>query len=246
MYSDIPLEIPDHFKQIQNCHNLIVADSDFRSVFRPESYQFHEILLDLPHEFASLTSGYASRLLPYLVASVVTTLTSDQNGCPLIDLEFGSRDYNDLSCSTSIGYFSLHIPCLFDDFNVESLSHSIRDIQANSSSLFSYLSTYPDTVRMTPICSINCIDLAFSGISNGLNIIRHSLSTAESFPLSWSPLMLEAECSAEQLKVNFYFDEKQVTYSTVKKLISHLESSLAAIVSLPEEDTTDIINRLGW
>ena len=243
---NIPLEIPDHFKQIQNCHNLIVADSDFRSVFRPESYQFHEILLDLPHEFASLTSGYASRLLPYLVASVVTTLTSDQNGCPLIDLEFGSRDYNDLSCSTSIGYFSLHIPCLFDDFNMESLSHSIRDIQANSSSLFSYLSTYPDTVRMTPICSINCIDLAFSGISNGLNIIRHSLSTAESFPLSWSPLMLEAECSAEQLKVNFYFDEKQVTYSTVKKLISHLESSLAAIVSLPEEDTTDIINRLGW
>ena len=241
-----PLEVPDHFKKIQNCHNLIVADSDFRSVFLPESYQLHEILLDIPHEFSSLTSGYASQLLPFLVSSVATTLTADQNGCPLIDLEFGSRDYNDLSCSTSIGYFSLHIPCLFDELDVDSISHRIRDIQANSASLLSYLSTYPESVRLIPICSINCIDAAYVGVSNVPKIIRHSLSTAESFPLSWSPLMLEAECSFEQLKVNFYFDNKQITYAIVNKLISHFEASLAAIVSLSEDDSTDIMNRLGW
>ena len=37
-----------------------------------------------------------------------------------------------------------------------------------------------------------------------------------------------------------------ISYPHVKKLTSHLESSLATIVSMSEDDTTDIMNRLGW
>ena len=241
-----PLDIPSHFKQIQNCKHLFVADPDFRSSFPSGSFQLHEFILDISSSCFISSSGYSSQILPYLIASVSSTLSCDLYPYPLIDLEFASRDYTNISCSSSIGYFSIHLPCLFEDLNITSLSARLVDIQSNSASLFSYFSTYPDIVPQIPICSINCMDSSTTNKPLGPTVLRHSLSSDEFFPISWSPLMLEAECSFSKVKLKFYFDNKLVTMSSVLQVISHLKLNLSNTASLSDDESTDIINRLGW
>lgn len=241
-----PPEVPSHFIQIQKRQDLICGDDDFRYKFSSDSYLSCDFILDVPSGFSQLSTGYAIQFLPYLIASVNTTLTADQDGSPLIDLEFGLRDYPDILCSGSIGYFSIHLPCLFDDYDVDSLAQRLRNIQISSTSLFSYLSKYPETISATPICSINCIDSSVSGSTTLPKIIGHSLSSSESFPLPWAPLMLEVECTTSNFKLKLYFDNKQINRSTVDSLIDNLKSFLVTASISSDDPPTDIMNRLGW
>lgn len=235
-----PIDFPFHLQAIQDCETLLVATSDFRSSFLPTSFLLLEEIVTLPFALQS------SRFLPFLIKAVSLSFADHSVNFPLLDLEFASRDYKDTNLSNSLGYFSIHLPCFFPQSDIDSISSRLRDIQENSSNIFSYLASNPDSVSKLPICSINCIDNFNCETSTGVSIIDHSLSSSESYPLAWSPFMIESTISSSNISLKLYYDNDAVTSVMVQRFLFYLQSLIDDQKALLSSDTTDIMNRLGW
>ena len=242
--TDLPLELPSHFSHIANCTNLLSADPAFRSSFLSTSYSSVEVDLGKPPFLSSDSSSIANHILAFIISSVNTIFKDDYDSKPLIDVEFGARNYAGIVCSSSLGYYSIHLPCIFDTNDPLTIRKELFDLQSNAVSLFSYLVEQPSVLSDVPICSVNCVELSPSFDLNSPSIHSHSLSSHE-LPLPWSPLMLEVECSMQEINLKIFFDEQTISANFVNRIVSHLSSTLSSGSSLDSE-STDIMNRLGW
>jgi len=240
-----PVDFSPYFQQIADTKQLLSADSHFRLNFSSTLFKTEQICFDLPSNIKD-SSSQSALLLPHLVSSFCQTISDLFSRVPLFDLEFASRDYPSTSCNTSLGYYSIHLPCVFEHFEISTLSTYLRELQDNCASLFAYQASYPECFTHIPLCSINCLDTALPNTTQSPFLLRHSLSSHESAPLPWSPFMIEAICSSSQVELKLYFDNHQITSSTVEHFLSSLQSSLLSNSILTDQNSLDIMTRLGW
>ena len=226
--------------------SVLSAPLSFRESFQSKDFCLYEFSIDYELLSRLDTDHYSSYIFPFLVRAISSVFTDNTHHSILFDVELASRQYSNPSVNASLGYFSLHAPCVFSKLDNSYISDEFSRLNSIAPSLISYLVNNPSSFPMIPFCSLNLMETVLIDSSTTPSIIKHSLSSFESLPLPWSPLMIEVSCSSRASKFVVYYDKSLISPVQLDSTFKLLSSMLSDSVTISDNDESDIINRLGW
>ncbi|MBV06596.1 MAG: hypothetical protein CMD53_04575 [Gammaproteobacteria bacterium] len=225
---------------------ILSAPFSFRQSFQSSDFCIYESSIDYALISLNNLDHYSSYIFPFLVRALSSIFTDNTHQSILFDIELASRQYSDPAVNSALGYFSLHAPCVFEKLDNTYISDKFRTLNSIAPSLVSYLANNSSSFPMIPFCSLNLIEHVPINTSTITSIVKHSLSSFESLPLPWSPLMIEVTSSSCASKFVVYYDKSLISTVQLDSTFKSLHSMLSDSVTLSDNDESDIMNRLGW